>query len=1288
MMAGSRSLVTIAALVFFFQEYDASAITVTDVQWKAGLIAAGRQSWLIAKMQLEFLMIAKGVNVSKSKANMEESISLFDSEHIMLRDGNGIDIVEAPSQAIVNVLGNVQAKWSPFKIFLKDNVANTSLTVLTTLDDMGSELYGLTQICASRYVDAISGAGANFSGLQVNTANRQSMLVEKMAAEAFLLHFGVHPDTMLNRIVETRTLFVDAHAGILEGLNFVGLEATVNKCISQKMRLVTFFWDEFKGAIDTVIFEELASDNSLNDIVAKIAGLRTEAAAATLAYADPPLSCPTTMTRRQWQMAFDVSTRQLMHAQKACRLFLQAAKGVNTLDSRILFSNSDVSATADLKMMREGSVAADMAAAPTQLVSEKYGVMWLRWLSLGKFMAQNINFVSDEDHRLLQIVEDQGKQFVNYGFEALESIFTECKLKAPEVNCEELKVTGVQRILIQKAAFEAVLIGLERNVTENKKEMIQTIAKFEGSQSGLIHQQPGLPRTLDICILQEMKHVDDLWTPFKSLLLQVHDGDHSVATLLTIWGMTWDAGVDPMSAQLTVAMRAYAEGRGVCTPPLTASRQELESAIKELGFLRAGTQKLAKHFLLSDIGIDSEENMNIWLATLKDLSTQLERIMSGDTSATLPVPIVQVVADRLFDLAEDLADVQSLTVDQYAHASLSLLQKSELAINAYVDAAFDMDPNVPGARSSLASSLLMLLEKMCKEAVLVGLGKGSAAELASSINHYETSQQTLKAAVVIAQMEIVESAWGELQAKIKAIASSGAASDIALSEITSKADAVKAALLPAIDFYSVMTVSIDILVPLPMTGRWSPGPTMKTAAMIARDIINQQQLVLPGFEIKLKFLDDQCDQGHARRAVLEEFAGTDSWVGLAGMACSSVCESLAVVSSSMYIPTVGMDCSGNSLSDTSLFPDFVRLGVKTTSAKNVIIEWAKMFDWGHIAIVSGDPTIYRKEATEYQEAFGNAGIGNSYASLIETDWQGMLLNMGALKDGKRRVVMVFGNETLFRMAVCASAEVGSREGMVWISVGIRSRSWWIVNDEAVLQHSASCTGSKVSSLLQGALFITGLGKSASQAKQPLDCYDGYTSDSLLDHINKSIAQGYNDVTGNSTGAIEHPHVELMGAGADAICVQAKAIQHMLLDHDISELRSPQEAVYNKAVNFIRHELQIEGVSGPVKFSGNDKPGRLGLWQLSGSERIPVGTVYENGTIETGLSEGLRNETWLPAFPEPPSEPFPIGYVVVSIGVFMIFCPVLLGCIVGHNGSISALFAWKPKGSRKQETASV
>eukprot|EP00931_Biecheleriopsis_adriatica_P032908 TRINITY_DN19142_c0_g2_i3.p1 TRINITY_DN19142_c0_g2~~TRINITY_DN19142_c0_g2_i3.p1 ORF type:complete len:132 (+),score=31.30 TRINITY_DN19142_c0_g2_i3:40-396(+) len=118
-----------------------------------------------------------------------------------------------------------------------------------------------------------------------------------------------------------------------------------------------------------------------------------------------------------------------------------------------------------------------------------------------------------------------------------------------------------------------------------------------------------------------------------------------------------------------------------------------------------------------------------------------------------------------------------------------------------------MDPNVPGARSSLASSLLMLLEKMCKEAVLVGSGKGSTAELASIINDYETSQQTLKAGITsdevehVAQMAKVESLWGQFEPKIKEIAEAGKASDNDLRQIVSRAGAVEAEGSSAIDIF-------------------------------------------------------------------------------------------------------------------------------------------------------------------------------------------------------------------------------------------------------------------------------------------------------------------------------------------------------------------------------------------------------------------------------------------------------------------------------------------------------
>jgi hypothetical protein len=48
-----------------------------------------------------------------------------------------------------------------------------------------------------------------------------------------------------------------------------------------------------------------------------------------------------------------------------------------------------------------------------------------------------------------------------------------------------------------------------------------------------------------------------------------------------------------------------------------------------------------------------------------------------------------------------------------------------------------------------------------------------------------------------------------------------------------------------------------------------------------------------------------------------------------------------------------MACSADSLSNTNLYPGFSRLGVKTTMAKAVLAEWQQMFDWDHIAIVSG-----------------------------------------------------------------------------------------------------------------------------------------------------------------------------------------------------------------------------------------------------------------------------------------------------------------------------------------------
>merc|ERR1712226_1329262 len=88
--------------------------------------------------------------------------------------------------------------------------------------------------------------------------------------------------------------------------------------------------------------------------------------------------------------------------------------------------------------------------------------------------------------------------------------------------------------------------------------------------------------------------------------------------------------------------------------------------------------------------------------------------------------------------------------------------------------------------------------------------------------------------------------------------------------------------------YSAMSITttktpVLLMMPVPLTGIWAPGPTMKVAVEVAVDLINQQQKLLEGKEIVIKFFDDQCDSEISMRTLLTERTNNDQWVGVGGM---------------------------------------------------------------------------------------------------------------------------------------------------------------------------------------------------------------------------------------------------------------------------------------------------------------------------------------------------------------------------------------------------------------------
>ena len=73
--------------------------------------------------------------------------------------------------------------------------------------------------------------------------------------------------------------------------------------------------------------------------------------------------------------------------------------------------------------------------------------------------------------------------------------------------------------------------------------------------------------------------------------------------------------------------------------------------------------------------------------------------------------------------------------------------------------------------------------------------------------------------------------------------------------------AVHLAEIIALDVYSTTItttkIPINILMPVPLTDVWDPGETLRTSTLVALNMINQQQQLLPGYEVKVEFMDSQ-----------------------------------------------------------------------------------------------------------------------------------------------------------------------------------------------------------------------------------------------------------------------------------------------------------------------------------------------------------------------------------------------------------------------------------------------
>eukprot|EP00930_Biecheleria_cincta_P076959 TRINITY_DN641_c0_g1_i4.p1 TRINITY_DN641_c0_g1~~TRINITY_DN641_c0_g1_i4.p1 ORF type:complete len:2132 (+),score=403.94 TRINITY_DN641_c0_g1_i4:93-6488(+) len=296
----------------------------------------------------------------------------------------------------------------------------------------------------------------------------------------------------------------------------------------------------------------------------------------------------------------------------------------------------------------------------------------------------------------------------------------------------------------------------------------------------------------------------------------------------------------------------------------------------------------------------------------------------------------------------------------------------------------------------------------------------------------------------------VQQSWNKLKVPLQEVVAGVTLTTPRMKNVVDLAAVAVEDMAEATTYFSSTTrtttkVLLEILSPIPLTGDWAGGRTMRVGALLAEALINEDQIILPGYELKHTFFNDQCDPGMSTEIVLGEMASKSTYISFAGAGCSEVCAQSRSVAASIRLPFLSYECPGEELSDTLAYPDLTRMGTVTTPFPQVIRNLADKHDWSHVFVISGDPSKYREEATKYQDAIGELGLSTEYLYALDSEWNEIESMMNEIKDktkGKDRVFLVVGTETYFRKLVCASIKAGLRQGITWISQGTWRNEWW------------------------------------------------------------------------------------------------------------------------------------------------------------------------------------------------------------------------------------------------------
>lgn len=454
---------------------------------------------------------------------------------------------------------------------------------------------------------------------------------------------------------------------------------------------------------------------------------------------------------------------------------------------------------------------------------------------------------------------------------------------------------------------------------------------------------------------------------------------------------------------------------------------------------------------------------------------------------------------------------------------------------------------------------------------------------------------------------------------------------------------------------------IAAVFPMKGTGGWLGGQGCLPAAMMALNDVNEEEDLLPGYELKMHWNDSQCNPGKAASVMYDLLYNSPQKLMFLG-GCSIVCSTVAEAAKMWNLIVVSYGSSSPALSNRDRFPTFFRTHPSATIHNPTRVKLFQKFGWTRIAIIQEAEEVFISTGEDLEMRCKEAKIEILTKQSFLTDPTDAVKNL-ARQDARIIVGMFYGAAARKVLCEAYKNKIYGKQ-YVWFLIGWYEDDWYTIQDEG-----HNCTVEQMKQSLEGHFTTEALILNQNNKKT----ISGLTSQNFLERYEEKLkSAGYTDrkPEGHQEAPLAYDAIWAISLALNKTINQLKNTGLSLEDFNYTS-KDIANVIYS-AMN----TTQFLGVSGYVAFSS--KGDRIAWTQI---EQMINGEYNVLGFYDTQTDNltWFKAEKWQDNKPPPDRTIIVKAYRKIDLSLFLAMCCIsFLGIIIAIG---LLVFNWVFRNSR-------